>query len=163
MSPSCTLLACHEGRGRSPSVSEKKNFSCIAGLVRDMVGQQLELVEIETNFPEKGKQQRSKPTNQHPHPSQAPGQAEKPGKFANKVKQVKQTRPSQPLKGSLPPCSNPPCCPCLDVSHINICTWILRRVSNVWQRSSLELIRTLSSLPPFCAILHECINFRLCY
>ena len=49
----------------------------------------------------------------------------------------------------------------LDVSHINICTWILRRVSYAWlQTSSLELIRALSSLPPFCTILHECINFR---
>ena len=50
----------------------------------------------------------------------------------------------------------------LNVSHINICPWILRRVSNVWlQTSSLELIRALPSLPPFCTILHKCINFRL--
>ena len=132
-----------------------------------MVGQQLELAEIEIKFPRKNKnQQRTKPNKnkQHPHTNQAPGQADLPGKFANYVRQVKQTRPSQPLKGSLPPCSTPPRCPCLDVSHINICTRILRRVSNVWlQTSSLELIRTLTSLPPFCTILHECINFRLCY
>ena len=52
----------------------------------------------------------------------------------------------------------------LDVSHIYICTWILRRVSYVWlQTSSLDLISALSSLPPFCTILHECINFRLRY
>ena len=40
---------------------------------------------------------------------------------------------------------------CLDVSHIYICTYILRRVSNVrLQSTSLELISALTSLPPFC-------------
>ena len=124
-------------------------FSCIAGLVRDMVGQQLELI-VKTNFPEKRNNRETNPTNkQHPHTRQAPSQAESPGKFTSQVKQVKHTRPSQPLKDSLPPSSNSPRCPCLDVSHINICTLIPRRVSNVWKTSTLELIRTLSRLPPF--------------
>ena len=49
---------------------------------------------------------------------------------------------------------------CLDVSHIYICTYILRRVSNVrFQSTSLELISALSSLPPFCTMLHKGINF----
>ena len=52
-----------------------------------MVGQQLELVEIVTNFPENKNQQQKATTKQtnnaNTHTSQAPGQAEKPGKFAN--------------------------------------------------------------------------------
>ena len=35
-------------------------FSCIAGLVRDMVGQQLELVEIEDKFPRKKENNQNK-------------------------------------------------------------------------------------------------------
>ena len=64
---------------------------------------------------------------------------------------MKQARPSQPLKCSRPPCSTPPRCQVLDVSHINICTCILRRVTYVWlQTSSVDLISALPSLPPFC-------------
>ena len=49
---------------------------------------------------------------------------------------------------------------CLDVSHIYICTYILRRVSNVrLQSTSVELISALTSLPPFCRMLHKGINF----
>ena len=60
-------------------------FSHIAGLVRDMVGQQLELVEMEDKFPRNKKttKKQNQTNKQHPHPSQAPRQAEKPGKFAN--------------------------------------------------------------------------------
>ena len=49
---------------------------------------------------------------------------------------------------------------CLDVSHIYICTYIIRRISNVrLQSTSLELISALTSLPPFCTMLHKGINF----
>ena len=82
-----------------------------------------------------------------------------PGNMTREICKLGETRwnksPSQPLKCSLPPCSSSPCCPCLDVLHVNICTWVLRWVSNVWQSSTLELVRTLSSLPPLCAILNS--------
>ena len=54
-------------------------FSCVAGLVRDMVGQQLELVEIENKFPRKKEtnkeQNQTNTKNTHTHTSQEPGQA----------------------------------------------------------------------------------------
>ena len=53
---------------------------------------------------------------------------------------------------------------CSDVSHIHICTSILRRVSYVWfQSTSLELISVLSSLPPFRTMLHKCIHIRMSF
>ena len=65
------------------NMSESYFFSCIAGLVRDMVGQQLELVEIEIKFPrtKTNTQQRTKQSNTH---TQTRHQAtDLPGKFAH--------------------------------------------------------------------------------
>ena len=69
-------------------------FSCIAVLVRDIVGQQLEWVTKKSNFPESKSQQKQHTNQTKQHPQKAkPGKD--PGKFANKVKQVKHPRPSQ--------------------------------------------------------------------
>ena len=166
------MLGCFFHSKRTLKQEVLSFFSCIAGLVRDMVGQQLELVEIEIKFPGRSKPTKTtKPqTNQRQQatPTHKPGT--RPVVFqGNLQKRWNKWNKRAPLSPSnvlfhRPPCSTPPRCPCLDVSHINICTRIRRRVSNVWlQTSSLDLIRTLTCLPPFCTILHECINFRLCY
>ena len=77
-------------------------FSCIAGLVRDMVGQQLELVEIVTNFP-KNKKQQQQTTHE-------PGTG--PGRNAREICKLSETNETR----------NP--CQCLDVNQINTCTWL---------------------------------------
>ena len=57
-------------------------FSCIAGLVRDIVGQQLEWVKKEIKFPRKQKPTRANTPTKQQHPQKAkPGKD--PGKFAN--------------------------------------------------------------------------------
>ena len=90
-------------------------FSCIAGLVRDLVGQQLEWAcdwkqispKKETN------NQPNKTNNQNNTHTQAKARARQTsqGNLQTKWNQVKHTRPSQPLKCSRPPCSTPPRCP----------------------------------------------------
>ena len=143
-------------------------FSCIAGQVRDMVGQQLEFVwDWNQISPEERNPQGTKPNKdkQNPHTSQGT----RPGKPTREICKLSETRwniraPLSPSNVLVHRVVLLHVVQWLDVSHINICTWVLRRVSYVWlQTSSLELIRALSSLPPFCTILHECINFRLCY
>ena len=133
-----------------------------------MVGQLLEMVKTEENLPgNETKDKKTTPTQQshkknhkQQHPQKAPRPAGKTTREICKLGETGETkRPSQPLKSSLPPCSTPPCCSLLDVLQVNICSWVLRQVTNVWQTSTLELVRTLSSLPPLCAILHECIHF----
>ena len=74
-------------------------FSCIAVLVRDIVGQQLERVKKEIKFSRKQKPTKTNtPTKPH-QPNKTPPTKTRPGKdpgkFANKVKQVKRPRPSQ--------------------------------------------------------------------
>ena len=91
--------------------TKKKDFffSCIAGRVRDIVGQLLEfwlkeLITAEIPWKQANNQTKTQP-KQHKHQTTAP----QPGKFA-KLGETRwdTTRPSQPLIGSLPPCSNPP-------------------------------------------------------
>ena len=116
-------------------------------------------------FPRMRADKNKTPTNQPKHTQQAPNKKPHPGKFAKLVRQVKQMRPSQPLKSSLPTCSTPPshplfrCRPCL-----HQLSFILRRVSDVWlQPTSLELISALSSLPPLRTMLHKSIYIRMSF
>ena len=106
-------------------------FSCIAVLVRDIVGQQLEWVKKEAKFPRK--QKPTRPTHQ---PDKAtptkPNQAKIQGNLQTRWNKWNVRVPLKPLTSSLPPSSIAPRCPCLDVCHINVCTRIPRQVSNIW-------------------------------
>ena len=66
-------------------------FSCIAVLVRDIVGQQLDWVKKENKVPRKQKPTRTNTQQTNAHKTK-PGRD--PGRFAKKVKQVKRPRPS---------------------------------------------------------------------
>ena len=104
-------------------------FSCIAVLVRDIVGQQLEWVKIENKFPPKAKANKNKHTTKQPT---KPNQAKIQGNLQKRWNRWNVRVPLKPLTSSLPPSSIAPRCPCLDVSHINVCTRIPRRVSREW-------------------------------
>ena len=111
-------------------------FPCIAGLVRDIVGQQLELVKIEDKFPRKqtkNQQETTNPTTKQ-HPQKAKPPARQRSREICKLGETGETSAplSKPLKRSLPPSSIAPRCPCLYVFHINVCTRAPRRVSNIW-------------------------------
>ena len=54
-------------------------------------------------------------------------------------------------------------CPVLNVSHVNICHHVLRRIPDIrLQALSLDLIRAFACLPLFRTILQKEIDFRLC-
>ena len=124
-------------------------------------------MRLKSNFPGRKKPTRNKTNQKQATPTHKPRHG--PGKSAREICKLSETRwniraPLSPSNVLVHRVVLLHVVQCLDVSHINICTWVLRRVSYVWlQTSSLELIRALSSLPPFCTILHECINFRLRY
>ena len=113
-------------------------------------------------FPREQHTTKQQKSNQNPNTNQNTTNKNRQGNKQNKVKRGETTRPFQPLKSSLPPCSNLHVVQYLDVSHIYICTLFLRRVPYVrLQTTSLDLVSALSSLPPFRAVLHECIHFQL--
>ena len=124
-------------------------FPCIAGRVRDMAGQQLEIllklrriscsVSLEVKNKKNQEQTNTKPNKTHPPTTTKSDNTAR--EFAKLGETSETTRPSQPLIGSLPPCSTPSSHPRSDVGHIYICTSLLRRVSYVWlQPTSLELL-----------------------
>ena len=87
-------------------------FSCIAGQVRDMVGQQLEWAcDWDQISPKKETNNQPNKTNKTSNThTQAKARARQnsQGNLQTKWNQVKHTRPSQPLICSRPPCSTPP-------------------------------------------------------
>ena len=113
------------------------------------------------NSLEARKQQNKTNTTKNPNKTSTKHRHHRQGKSQNKVKQGETLR--APLSPSLVLFHHVVilhAVHCLDVSHIYICTYILRRVSNVrLQSTSLELISALTSLPPFCTMLHKGINF----
>ena len=123
-------------------------FSCIAGRVarhcRSTAGILRKKANYGRNSLEARKQQNKTNTTKNPNKkSKTP--APPPGKIAKQGEtRWDTTRPSQPLIGYVVILH---AVHCLDVSHIYICTYILRRVSNVrLQSTSLELISALTSL-----------------
>ena len=120
-------------------------------------------LEQENNKPNQNTNQ--KPKTQTHHPTSTRQQHHSQGNSQNKVRQGETKR--APLSPSLVLFHHVVilhAIHCLDVSHIYIGTYILRRVSNVrLQSTPLELISALSSLPPFCTMLHKCIHFRLSF
>ena len=89
-------------------------FPCLAGLVRDLVGQQLEWTcdwkQISPKKETKNHPTKQTTTTTHTHrPRREPGKSQ--GNLQTKWNQVKHARPSQPLKCSRPPCSTPSRCP----------------------------------------------------
>ena len=107
-------------------------FSCIAVLVRDIVGQQLEWVKKEIKFPRKQKPTRTNTPTKQSNTHKKPNQAKIQGNLQTRWNRWNVRVPLKPLTSSLPPSSIAPRCPCLDVFHINVCTRITRRVSNIW-------------------------------
>ena len=107
-------------------------FSCIAVLVRDIVGQQLEWVKKEIKFPRKQKPTRTNTPTKQSNTHKKPNQAKIQGNLQTRWNRWNVRVPLKPLTSSLPPSSIAPRCPCLDVFHINVCTRIPRRVSNIW-------------------------------
>ena len=121
-------------------------------------------MRLKSNFPGRKKPTRNKTNQKQATPTQAKARARQICQGNLQTKQGETYAPLSPSNVLVHRVVLLHVVQWLDVSHINICTWILRRVSYVWlQTSSLELIRALSSLPPFCTILHECILFRLRY
>ena len=112
--------------------NHKLFFSCIAVLVlrhcRSTTGKSEERKQISP----KAKANKNKHTNQTKQHPQKPNQAKIQGNLQTRWNRWNVRVPLKPLTSSLPPSSIAPRCPCLDVFHINVCTRIPRRVSNIW-------------------------------
>ena len=123
---------------------------------------------LRSNFPKRKKPTTNPPKNKKTSNTHTHKPRHGPGKSVREICKLSETRWNirAPLSliCSRPPCSTPPRSPIVRCQPYQYLHLVLRRVSYVWlQTSSLELIRVLPSLPPFCTILHECINLRLRY
>ena len=85
---------------------------------RSTTGNEIE-IELVAEFSLKAKQTKTTKTQTQ---TKTPHNQNSQGNSQNKVKRGETTRPSQPLKSSLPPCSKLHAVQYLDVSHIYICT-----------------------------------------
>ena len=79
-------------------LKQQRFFSCIAGLVRDMVGQQLELI-VKTNFPEKKNNRKKKqPTNNAHTPARHQARQKAQGNLRTKWNRWNIRAPLSPSK-----------------------------------------------------------------
>ena len=113
-------------------------------------------VGLKTDFPENTQNKQTTKPTQKPKPNK-----HHPGKCQrwDKVKHCAPLSPSKVLFHHEVPLH---VVAYLDVSHIDVISCFLGRISDVWlQASPLDLISALPSLPSFGTILHECIHFSL--
>ena len=129
-------------------------FSCIAGRVRDIVGQQRDENENEIKIPRQRTRKHNKKSNQHHKPNPKNKTQARSLSCLGKCK-LGEKSSSTSMYFSM--------CPVLNVSCVNICHHALRRIPDIrLQALSLDLIRAFACLPLFRTILRKEIDFRLC-
>ena len=141
-------------------------FSCIAGRVRDIVGQQRDENKNDQNS--LGSEQENTTKSQTNTTNQTPKTRTQARSLSclGKCKLGETSETCAPLSAPQKFSSTSmyfSICPVLNVSHVNICHHVLRRIPDIrLQALSLDLIRAFACLPLFRTILQKEIDFRLC-